>query len=243
MIYVWQSLRHQPSISPDNNTFPVLLLLRNLFSQVPHEMVGVGGQQSPGFLAVPSSQCFTDCLMFRSQLDRVNRREEVHDHPRTDIEGQRLPDAEQGPILGGLDDRTVEHLVLLLERHEVTFLCRRNDGTPDIHSSGTLIDEQGRTEPLRSDQFQLIPEDRWRSPNSGARYPVLWTVRLVEKQTLLRVQAAFPDQEMNTLATIGTPYWEGSVIVTGTWEGEEVRGQGYLEMTGYRGRGLGGVYD
>ena len=65
----------------------------------------------------------------------------------------------------------------------------------------------------------------------------------MEKQTLLRVQAAFPDQEMNTLATIGTPYWEGSVIVTGTWEGEEVRGQGYLEMTGYRGRGLGGVYD
>lgn len=123
------------------------------------------------------------------------------------------------------------------------YQIRRNDGTPDVHSSGTLIDEQGRTEPLRNDQFQLVPEDGWRSPNSGARYPVLWTLRLAEKQTLLRVQAAFPEQEMNTLATIGTPYWEGSVIVTGTWEGEQVRGRGYLEMTGYRGRGLGGVYD
>ena len=123
------------------------------------------------------------------------------------------------------------------------YQIRRNDGTPDIHSSGTVIDERGRADPLRNDQFQLIPEDRWHSPDSGARYPVLWTVRLPEKQTLLRVQAAFPEQEMNTLATIGTPYWEGSVIVTGTWEGEEVRGRGYLEMTGYRGRGLGGVYE
>jgi len=123
------------------------------------------------------------------------------------------------------------------------YQIRCNDGTPDVHSSGALVDEHGRTEALRNDQFQLIPEDRWRSPNNGAQYPVLWTVRLTEKQTLLRVQAAFPEQEMKTLATIGTPYWEGSVIVTGTWEGEEVRGRGYLEMTGYQGRGLGGVYD
>jgi predicted secreted hydrolase len=123
------------------------------------------------------------------------------------------------------------------------YQIRRNDGTSDIQSSGTVIDEGGRPEPLHHDQFQLIPKDRWRSPASGARYPVLWTVRLPEKDTLLRVQAAFPEQEMNTLATIGTPYWEGSVVVTGTWEGAQVRGRGYLEMTGYRGRGLGGVYD
>ena len=53
------------------------------------------------------------------------------------------------------------------------YQIRRNDGTPDIHSSGTVIDERGRADPLRNDQFQLIPEDRWHSPDSGARYPVL----------------------------------------------------------------------
>ena len=136
-------------------------------------------------------------------------------------------------------------MAIQLDNHQelMIYQIRRNDGTADVHSSGTMIDEQGRAEPLKGHQFQLIAKDRWRSPASGARYPVLWTVSLPEKQTLLRVEAAFPEQEMNTLATIGTPYWEGSVIVTGTWEGKEVRGRGYLEMTGYRGRGLGGVYD
>jgi predicted secreted hydrolase len=128
-------------------------------------------------------------------------------------------------------------------RELMIYQIRRNDGTTDVFSSGTIVDEEGRAEPIGHNEFQLVPTARWRSPHSGARYPVKWTVRLPERQIELQVEAAFADQEMNTMASIGTPYWEGSVTVAGVWKGAEVGGRGYLEMTGYLGRGLGGVYD
>jgi predicted secreted hydrolase len=135
-------------------------------------------------------------------------------------------------------------MALQLENgHELMiYQIRRNDGTSDVHSSGTIVDPDGQAEPLGHRQFQLLPVAFWRSPHNDARYPVRWTVRLPGRRTELRVAAAFPDQEMNTLVSIGTPYWEGSVAVTGSWQGVNVRGRGYLEMTGYAGKGLGDVY-
>ena len=52
--------------------------------------------------------------------------------------------------------------------------------------------------------------------------------------------AAFPAQEQ--LAAPGTPfaYWEGVVWARGSRRGRPVRGEGYLEMTGYAGP-LGGA--
>jgi predicted secreted hydrolase len=126
-------------------------------------------------------------------------------------------------------------------RELMVYQIRRNDGKADVFSSGTIVDSDGQAEPIGRHEFQLIPAARWRSPHSGARYPVRWTVRLPERQIELDVEAAFPDQEMNTMASIGTPYWEGSVTVAGAWQRAEVRGRGYLEMTGYQGRGLGKV--
>lgn len=128
-------------------------------------------------------------------------------------------------------------------RELMIYQIRRSDGDADLHSSGTIVDEHGHTEPLRADEFRLIPGRRWQSPQSRAQYPVEWTVRLPERNVELEVRAAFPQQEMNTVATIGTPYWEGAVVVEGAWNGARTSGRGYLEMTGYQGRGLGGVYE
>ena len=61
------------------------------------------------------------------------------------------------------------------------------------------------------------------------------------KRVDLRVRAALSQQEMNTMTSIGIPYWEGAILVEGTWSGTPTTGHGYLEMTGYRGRGLGGI--
>jgi predicted secreted hydrolase len=123
------------------------------------------------------------------------------------------------------------------------YQIRRADNTTDAFSSGTIIDREGRPESITHDQFQFTPAAYWRSPRTGARYPVRWRVVLPERQIDLNVTAAFPHQEMNTMKSIGTPYWEGSVTVSGSWQGARARGLGYLEMTGYQGRGLGGVYD
>ena len=48
----------------------------------------------------------------------------------------------------------------------------------------------------------------------------------------LDVSAALNDQELR-LKPIA--YWEGSIRVQGTVDGKQVKGSGYLEMTGYTG--------
>ena len=42
------------------------------------------------------------------------------------------------------------------------------------------------------------------------------------------------DQELDTRATTGVVYWEGSQTVTATRAGEPVAGEAYVELTGYQ---------
>jgi predicted secreted hydrolase len=42
-----------------------------------------------------------------------------------------------------------------------------------------------------------------------------------------------PDQELDTRATTGVVYWEGSQVVDATRDGVRVGGQAYVELTGY----------
>jgi predicted secreted hydrolase len=41
------------------------------------------------------------------------------------------------------------------------------------------------------------------------------------------------DQELDTRATTGVVYWEGSQEISGTRYGVPVAGRGYVELTGY----------
>jgi hypothetical protein len=41
------------------------------------------------------------------------------------------------------------------------------------------------------------------------------------------------DQELDTRATTGVVYWEGSQRVTATRDGRPVGGEAYVELTGY----------
>ena len=41
------------------------------------------------------------------------------------------------------------------------------------------------------------------------------------------------DQELMTLKSTRVTYWEGLVTVEGTYRGQPLQGQGYVEMTGY----------
>jgi hypothetical protein len=49
----------------------------------------------------------------------------------------------------------------------------------------------------------------------------------------LDVQPSVTDQEMQTQATTGVIYWEGSIVAVGTRQGRPIRAKGYVEMTGY----------
>jgi len=72
---------------------------------------------------------------------------------------------------------------------------------------------------------------RWRSPRTGADYPV--AVRVHVGEAAYDIEPMFDDQENDTRITTGAVYWEGAVVVNR--DGRRV-GRGYLELTGYAGK-------
>jgi predicted secreted hydrolase len=109
------------------------------------------------------------------------------------------------------------------------FQIRREDGSLEPASSGSFIHADGSVRHLNSEDWQLEVLDTWKSPASGAEYPVAWTLLIPEADLLLEGKALMPNQELN----VSTIYWEGAVAFTGTHAGQLVAAQGYIEMTGY----------
>jgi predicted secreted hydrolase len=124
------------------------------------------------------------------------------------------------------------------------YRLRREDGSRDRHSSGTLVRPGGTVVHLSSDDFTLEPSGLvFVSKASGARYPIAWRVSVPRHGIALDVSTPLDDQELRTAGSTGISYWEGLVDVTGRAGGRSVTGRGYLEMTGYAGsmgRVLGG---
>jgi len=115
------------------------------------------------------------------------------------------------------------------------YVIRRADGRPDPWgTSGTLVTPEGRQVHLRPDDFTLKPTGTWKSPRSGATYPSGWEVSLPSKGMRLVVQPEVKDQELRTGQRI--TYWEGACSVSGTNGGKRVKGEGYVELTGYAGK-------
>ncbi len=113
---------------------------------------------------------------------------------------------------------------------------RRADGAHDNFSSGTFVDARGVGAHLAAADFSLQPGRIWQSPDSGARYPVEWTIRVPKLEIELRCMPAMDRQEMFTRGSAAPTYWEGAVRYEGARGGEAIAGVGYLEMTGYDGK-------
>jgi predicted secreted hydrolase len=116
------------------------------------------------------------------------------------------------------------------------YLMRRKDGTVDPYSSGTLVSAGGATKHLALADFGIQVLERWKSPGSGANYPMRWKVSIPSEQIELEINPTFPAQELITSRSTRVTYWEGAVGITGTFRGAPVRGNGYVEMTGYAGK-------
>jgi predicted secreted hydrolase len=113
------------------------------------------------------------------------------------------------------------------------YVIRRTDGSPDVTSSGSLIASDGRVIHVRHDQMRITPLARWKSPKSGATYPVRWRVEVPAFNVALDVNSLMPAQELLTKGSTRVNYWEGACDVSGTFGGVAVRGEAYVEMTGY----------
>ena len=160
-----------------------------------------------------------------------------------EVTGQSWMDHEFGTSF--LDEEQVgwDWFSIQLEdgRDLMLFEIRRRDGSIDPRSSGTMIEATGGPTHLSYEDFSLVPAKTWRSPNSGASYPIAWKIELPRYGLRLNVTAAFEDQELRTPESTRVTYWEGSVEIEGSAEDKKIRGRGYLEMTGYAGQNMGAM--
>lgn len=115
------------------------------------------------------------------------------------------------------------------QREIMLFQLRRSDGSIDPYSAATIINADGSTRSLSSEEFYLETSDEWQSPHSGARYPMNWRIRIPNEEIELHLTPLIKDQELK----LSFIYWEGAVLVEGIIKGSAVNGTGYVEMTGY----------
>jgi predicted secreted hydrolase len=112
----------------------------------------------------------------------------------------------------------------------MAFRMRGADGSARW-AAATLRSADGAVQTFSPAQITWTPARRWRSPRTGADYPVAWRVRIGGRE--FEVEPLMDDAELDSRSSTGTIYWEGPVRLNA---GGASIGRGYLELTGYAGR-------
>lgn len=96
-----------------------------------------------------------------------------------------------------------------------------------LWAGATLRGPDGATTRFGPGEVKLTRLRAWRSPRTGALYPVEQLLTLAKDGVTRRwrLKPLFDDQELDSRRAAGPVYWEGAVTT-----GE---GRGYLELTGY----------
>jgi predicted secreted hydrolase len=114
------------------------------------------------------------------------------------------------------------------------YRIRRKDGTVDSFSSGTFVDADGRSTYLHAVDFTLVPDgEYWRSPVTGAEYPIQWKISIPKLGVELEARTPLKSQEFSGHTKVAPNYWEGAIDLAGHRGPVNLHGVGYLEMTGY----------
>lgn len=109
------------------------------------------------------------------------------------------------------------------------YRLRQRDGATDPHSRGVLVGPDGQSEALGAEAVVMTPLRWWTSPQTGARYPVQWRVRVPAQALDFELSALVDGQEW----TGDLKYWEGAVGARRHNAPDVLAGRGYLELTGY----------
>jgi predicted secreted hydrolase len=103
----------------------------------------------------------------------------------------------------------------------------RDRGGGTVWASATLR-KDGKVRVFANDEVRFTPRRTWRSPRTGATWPVEMAFEVAGGAWL--VTPLMDDQEMDARNSTGTLYWEGAVTASGPGG---AKGKGYLELTGY----------
>lgn len=191
---------------------------------------GTGGISQKGAQAGNASHYYS--------LTRMPTRGSIAvDGERFEVAGDSWMDHEFGTSFLEPGQRGWDWLSLQLSdgRELMLYQLRRDDGSRDPRSSGTLVEADGRTRHLAGNEFTLTPgRAAFRSKN-GAVYPIEWSIAIPAETLELTVTTPLAGQELSLERSTGVAYWEGAIDVSGSRGGRPITGAGYLEMTGYFG--------
>ncbi|HYX12647.1 MAG TPA: lipocalin family protein, partial [Candidatus Acidoferrum sp.] len=111
-------------------------------------------------------------------------------------------------------------------------LVRNSDGTYSL-VYGTVVAADGSTRHLPREAFTVDVTRRWTSPATGATYPAGWRLTIPDEKLVIDLTPTVAAQELDTRATTGVVYWEGSQRVAARRDGRPLGGEAYVELTGY----------
>jgi predicted secreted hydrolase len=118
-------------------------------------------------------------------------------------------------------------------------LVRDADGSyPLVY--GTLVAADGTTRHLPREAFTVVVTGGWTSPTTGASYPAGWRVTIPGDDLTIDLRPTVAGQELDTRATTGVVYWEGSQVVSARRGETALSGEAYVELTGYAAAGAAG---
>ena len=113
----------------------------------------------------------------------------------------------------------------------ISLVRDRDGGYPLVY--GTLVEADGSVRHLERDAFDVEVTERWTSPTTGADYPAGWRITVPGEDLVIGLRPTVADQELDTRATTGVVYWEGSQVVEARRDGQALGGEAYVELTGY----------
>lgn len=110
----------------------------------------------------------------------------------------------------------------------LTAFRMRDSAGATLWASANWRHKSGQNVHYPSEMVRFTPLEHWRSPRTGAIYPVSANVDIGDFS--FRIAPLQDDQELDSRQSTGAVYWEGAV--TAFREGKRI-GRGYLELTGY----------
>jgi len=191
---------------------------------------GLGGISQKGAQAGNASHYYS--------LTRMPTRGSITvDGERFEVTGDSWMDHEFGTSFLEPGQRGWDWLSIQLSdgRELMLYQLRRDDGSRDPRSSGTLVGTDGKATHLDVTTFSLTPGRATFKSQNGAVYPTEWSIAIPSEKLDLKVTTPLNDQELALARSTGVAYWEGVIDVAGTRAGQPLTGAGYLEMTGYFG--------
>lgn len=104
----------------------------------------------------------------------------------------------------------------------------RDKTSAQVWAHAALRDATGKITQFKAEAVRFMPQRRWRSPRTGATYPV--AMQIQTNSTVWQLTPLQDDQELDSRRTTGAVYWEGAISLS---RDGKPAGRGYLEMTGY----------